>query len=388
MLYTIERSPSSTQLYLPEHVLPPTQFNTQKFSPPPPQFIQPPSPSPLTPLQKQQQQLYYDLNFHPHNHHMVVSSPSNSGSNSAALMHRMPPQQQQVIEQGYFISPKASTNYSPMLASYDDNNSSDDNVSSTSSDDVVSTPRSRRQSGANKKQFQHQQHQHQQQQQQQQQQTTIVGNEGPYGVFMNRSGVILLDGNQFDDIVVQHTNTTDNNVQYQTSTRDRYKTELCRSWEETNFCRYGDKCQFAHGRHEIREVTRHHKYKSELCNNYHYEGTCMYGIRCCFIHKVSPDDLGRAMSQNIDVVPMKRFRRLKIFHQICNAMDYAINYGHSSSNNNSNNYSGRVFNGMNFPDSPQHYSPQLNYTTHVMPSDQSQYHHQLQPSSPSNYLLY
>ena len=44
-----------------------------------------------------------------------------------------------------------------------------------------------------------------------------------------------------------------------------YKTELCRSWEEKGSCRYGPKCQFAHGEEEIRKVARHPKYKTEIC---------------------------------------------------------------------------------------------------------------------------
>lgn len=38
-----------------------------------------------------------------------------------------------------------------------------------------------------------------------------------------------------------------------------YKTELCRSWEEKGSCRYGSKCQFAHGEEELRLVQRHPK---------------------------------------------------------------------------------------------------------------------------------
>ena len=38
-----------------------------------------------------------------------------------------------------------------------------------------------------------------------------------------------------------------------------YKTELCRSWEEKGSCRYGAKCQFAHGEEELRKVARHPK---------------------------------------------------------------------------------------------------------------------------------
>lgn len=65
----------------------------------------------------------------------------------------------------------------------------------------------------------------------------------------------------------------------------RYKTELCRAFCETGICKYADKCQFAHGRCEIREVPRHPKYKTELCRCYHSTGFCTYGKRCHFVHE-------------------------------------------------------------------------------------------------------
>ena len=43
-----------------------------------------------------------------------------------------------------------------------------------------------------------------------------------------------------------------------------YKTELCNSWIERGVCRYGSKCQFAHGEQELRPVIRHPKYKTEV----------------------------------------------------------------------------------------------------------------------------
>jgi len=43
-----------------------------------------------------------------------------------------------------------------------------------------------------------------------------------------------------------------------------YKTELCRSWEEKGTCRYGTKCQFAHGEEELRKVARHPKVRSSF----------------------------------------------------------------------------------------------------------------------------
>ncbi|KAG8931185.1 hypothetical protein FRC02_003081 [Tulasnella sp. 418] len=67
-----------------------------------------------------------------------------------------------------------------------------------------------------------------------------------------------------------------------------YKTELCRSWEEKGSCRYGSKCQFAHGEDEIRKVARHPKYKTEICRTFWVSGSCPYGKRCCFIHTELP----------------------------------------------------------------------------------------------------
>ncbi|KAF2071404.1 hypothetical protein CYY_007283 [Polysphondylium violaceum] len=71
--------------------------------------------------------------------------------------------------------------------------------------------------------------------------------------------------------------------------QSRYKTELCRSFAETGICRYGTKCQFAHGRDELRPVMRHPKYKTETCKTFHSVGSCPYGSRCRFIHTRDPD---------------------------------------------------------------------------------------------------
>ncbi|KAF7662212.1 hypothetical protein LDENG_00242480 [Lucifuga dentata] len=64
----------------------------------------------------------------------------------------------------------------------------------------------------------------------------------------------------------------------------RYKTELCRTYEESGACKYGAKCQFAHGMDELRGLSRHPKYKTEPCRTFHTIGFCPYGARCHFIH--------------------------------------------------------------------------------------------------------
>jgi len=69
-----------------------------------------------------------------------------------------------------------------------------------------------------------------------------------------------------------------------------YKTEICKSFETSSFCTYGDKCQFAHSLEELRDIERHPRYKTELCKTYTTHGACSYGKRCCFIHAGSNSD--------------------------------------------------------------------------------------------------
>ena len=64
----------------------------------------------------------------------------------------------------------------------------------------------------------------------------------------------------------------------------RYKTEICRNFKERSKCIYGDKCQFAHGRRELRDVIRNSKYKTKPCQKYWLIGYCAYGPRCNFLH--------------------------------------------------------------------------------------------------------
>ncbi|KAE8223596.1 hypothetical protein CF319_g3396 [Tilletia indica] len=71
-----------------------------------------------------------------------------------------------------------------------------------------------------------------------------------------------------------------------------YKTELCRNWEEKGTCRYGVKCQYAHGQAELRPVQRHSKYKTEICRTFWRTGSCPYAKRCCFIHTTAADTTG------------------------------------------------------------------------------------------------
>lgn len=71
----------------------------------------------------------------------------------------------------------------------------------------------------------------------------------------------------------------------------RFKTEFCRNFREKGTCLYGDLCQFAHGKVELRQdVVRHSKYKTKLCQKFWIAGYCAYGPRCNFIHQQDEND--------------------------------------------------------------------------------------------------
>lgn len=69
-------------------------------------------------------------------------------------------------------------------------------------------------------------------------------------------------------------------------TKLKYKTELCRNFENNGHCKFGNKCSFAHGKAELlnkRHINLH--YKSKKCNKFFENGFCEYGSRCQYLHK-------------------------------------------------------------------------------------------------------
>lgn len=74
-----------------------------------------------------------------------------------------------------------------------------------------------------------------------------------------------------------------------------YKREMCKNWSESGFCRYGTKCQYAHGVEEMSEAHQaflneqkqglNDKYKSQNCRQFYREKFCPYGKRCHFRHE-------------------------------------------------------------------------------------------------------
>ncbi|MCQ2816551.1 MAG: zinc finger CCCH domain-containing protein [archaeon] len=126
------------------------------------------------------------------------------------------------------------------------------------------------------------------------------------------------------------------NSQFKSTANDfkvKYKTELCKFFEMNGFCKFGDKCAYAHGKEELRsKVTKSSAYRSRKCTQFFEKGFCPYGSRCQFAHALSTNILNNPYEKNMsytktlktlskleNVQNIKSFaekRRLPIFQQI------------------------------------------------------------------------
>ena len=85
-------------------------------------------------------------------------------------------------------------------------------------------------------------------------------------------------------------NTSLNDSQCESKTTvQKYKTELCKNWIENNSCRYGKKCQFAHGEQELAAFkaasNAEERQRTKNCKTFYKEKQCNYGSRCMFRHE-------------------------------------------------------------------------------------------------------
>lgn len=85
----------------------------------------------------------------------------------------------------------------------------------------------------------------------------------------------------------------------------KYKTEICKNFEMKGYCKWGDKCCFAHGQHELRAKQHlNTSYKSKICKHYHRIGTCPYGLRCQYFHikdTFTYDEFLNAFAEKVDL---------------------------------------------------------------------------------------
>uniref|UniRef100_A0A914HGJ6 C3H1-type domain-containing protein n=1 Tax=Globodera rostochiensis TaxID=31243 RepID=A0A914HGJ6_GLORO len=64
-----------------------------------------------------------------------------------------------------------------------------------------------------------------------------------------------------------------------------YRTELCREYQNSGTCRFGDECRFAHSIEQLRFRPLPRNYKTKLCRNFEENGFCKHGAKCHFIHR-------------------------------------------------------------------------------------------------------
>ncbi|XP_075896637.1 cysteine three histidine 1 [Nelusetta ayraudi] len=100
----------------------------------------------------------------------------------------------------------------------------------------------------------------------------------------------------------------------------RYKTQLCTSYSASGLCKYAERCQFAHGLHELHVPFHHPKYKTELCRSYHASGHCYYGSRCLFVHNPTEQRPAQHQHQRRRNIPCRTFQSMGVcpFGTRCN----------------------------------------------------------------------
>jgi len=94
-------------------------------------------------------------------------------------------------------------------------------------------------------------------------------------------------------------------IEEELTKQNRFKTELCQSWIGTGTCRYGAKCQYAHGKDELRPILRHPKYKTEVCKTFSTSGQCPYGNRCRFVHQITELRTDPEDAEELEQIQMK-----------------------------------------------------------------------------------
>ena len=114
----------------------------------------------------------------------------------------------------------------------------------------------------------------------------------------------------------------------------KYKTELCKYYEINGYCKYGDKCAYAHGKENLRsKVTNTTAYRTKKCTQFFEQGYCPYGNRCQFAHQLKSNIInnpydktmsyGKIMEtisklENVEnIKKLIEKPRLSIFEEIC-----------------------------------------------------------------------
>jgi hypothetical protein len=110
----------------------------------------------------------------------------------------------------------------------------------------------------------------------------------------------------------QNYNKNRNKIPFKGEAKDfkiKYKTELCKYYEINGYCKYGDKCAYAHGKENLRlKVTNTTAYRTKKCTQFFEQGYCPYGSRCQFAHQLksniinNPYDRGMTYGKILETI--------------------------------------------------------------------------------------
>jgi hypothetical protein len=97
---------------------------------------------------------------------------------------------------------------------------------------------------------------------------------------------------------------------YSDSFKVKYKTEMCKNWQETGHCEFFDSCSFAHGKFELLQKSGMPKnYKTKMCKKFHKDLFCPYGARCQFLHDEKLLSSGKqSLSQDVKAIKVVKPR--------------------------------------------------------------------------------
>ena len=105
---------------------------------------------------------------------------------------------------------------------------------------------------------------------------------------LSTSNEDIQENTDSNHITINQNSTNSSNFKGKASDfKIKYKTELCKFYELTGQCKYGDNCAYAHGKENLRaKVTNTTAYRTKKCIQFFENGYCPYGNRCQFQHQL------------------------------------------------------------------------------------------------------
>ena len=127
---------------------------------------------------------------------------------------------------------------------------------------------------------------------------------------LSTSNEDIQESTDSNHITINQNSTNSSNFKGKASDfKIKYKTELCKFYELTGQCKYGDNCAYAHGKENLRaKVTNTTAYRTKKCIQFFENGYCPYGNRCQFQHQLknnivnNPYDTDMSYKKILDII--------------------------------------------------------------------------------------